>query len=138
MTLSDPLFNLAPWVVFLPIIGMAINILFGKRLGGKGVGIVASLAAGLAFVVAALLAYGLIRHPEGGVYPLVNWIDLDGLTVGWNFRVDTLSVVMMLVVSGVGTLIHIYSIGYMHHDVRHNGDPGPFPPFLCLPQPVHR
>ena len=48
----------------------------------------------------------------------------------WNFRVDTLSVTMMLVVSGVGTLIHIYAIGYMHSDVRHNGDPAAYRRFF--------
>ncbi len=126
----DPLFVLAPWVIFFPLIGMAVNILFGKKLGEKGSGIVGSLGAGLAFVTAVLLAYGLTRQPEGAVYPLANWISLGDLNVGWNFRVDTLSAVMMLVVSGVGTLIHIYSIGYMHNDVRHNGDPSRFQRFF--------
>ena len=52
------------------------------------------------------------------------------LIVNWAFRVDTLSVTMMLVVAGVGTLIHIYAIGYMHQDVRHNEDPGRFRRFF--------
>ena len=55
---------------------------------------------------------------------------MDNIRLEWAFRVDTLSVTMMLVVSGVGTLIHIYSIGYMHADVRHNGDPGRFRRFF--------
>ena len=46
------------------------------------------------------------------------WIHIGTLQLDWTFRVDTLSVTMMLVVSGVGTLIHIYAIGYMHEDVR--------------------
>ena len=50
----DPLFRLVPWVVFFPVIGMLVNIIFGKRLGEKGIGIVASLASGLAFGVAVL------------------------------------------------------------------------------------
>ena len=126
----DPLFRLVPWVVFFPVIGMLVNISFGKRLGEKGIGIVASLASGLAFGVAVLLTIGLTRFPEGSIVPLANWISIGELQVGWNFRVDTLSAVMMLVVSGVGTLIHIYSIGYMHSDVRHNGDPSRFRRFF--------
>ena len=68
--------------------------------------------------------------PEGAVVPLADWITIGTLQVRWAFQVDTLSVVMMLVVSGVGTLIHIYAIGYMHEDVRHNGDPKRFRRFF--------
>jgi NADH:ubiquinone oxidoreductase subunit 5 (subunit L)/multisubunit Na+/H+ antiporter MnhA subunit len=50
----------------------------------------------------------------------------------WTFRVDSLSTTMMLVVSGVGTLIHIYAIGYMHEDVRFKNDPGRFRRFFVF------
>ena len=70
--------------------------------------------------------------PEGSVVPLADWITIGDLQVRWAFQVDTLSVVMMLVVSGVGTLIHIYAIGYMHEDVRHNGDPRRFRRFFVF------
>jgi len=123
-------FNLVPWVVFLPLIGLGINLLFGRKLGEIFSGTVASLATGLAFVVSIILAVALAGHPEGVTVPLADWITIGSLTVRWAFRVDTLSVVMMLVVSGVGTLIHIYSIGYMHNDVRHNGDEGRFTRFF--------
>lgn len=126
----DPLFRLAPWVVLIPLIGLLLNILVGKRLGEKGVALIASLAAASAFGVAVALAVGLSRSPEGAVIPLANWITIGRLQVGWNFRVDTLSVLMMMVVSGVGTLIHIYAAGYMHKDVRHNDDPGRYRRFF--------
>ena len=61
---------------------------------------------------------------------LADWITIGDLNLAWTFRVDTLSAVMMLTVSGVGTLIHIYAIGYMHDDVRHNGDPASFRRFF--------
>ncbi|MEN6483157.1 MAG: NADH-quinone oxidoreductase subunit L [Anaerolineaceae bacterium] len=128
----EPNFNLVPWVVFLPVIGLVINLLVGKRLGEKGTGIVASLASGGSFVVAVLLALALTRHPEGATVPLLQWITIGDFSVNWAFRVDTLAVTMMLVVSGVGTLIHVYSIGYMHKDVRHNGDPGRFQRFFIF------
>lgn len=123
-------FSLVPLVVFIPIIGLLINIIFGKWMGQKAIGWLGSAASGLAFVVALLLGVSLINHPEGVIVPLVDWISIGQLQVQWAFQVDTLSVTMMLVVSGVGTLIHVYSIGYMHDDVRFNDDPGRFRRFF--------
>ena len=127
---AAPYLNLVPLVVFLPVIGMLVNWLFGKWLGEKGVGVVASLATGLAFVVAVLLAVGLAANPEPSTLKLLDWITVGTLNASWAMRVDTLSVTMMLVVAGVGTLIHIYAIGYMHQDVHHNGDPARFRRFF--------
>jgi NADH-quinone oxidoreductase subunit L len=123
-------FFLVPWIVFFPVIGLLINMIFGGRMGEKAIGTVACLASGLAFVVSVLLGISLVGHPEGSVVPLADWITIGELNIPWAFRVDTLSVTMMLVVSGVGTLIHIYAVGYMHEDVRHNGDPGRFRRFF--------
>jgi len=123
-------FYLVPLVVFIPLIGLLINIIFGKWMGEKAIGWIASLAAGLTFLVAVLLGVSLLNHPEQVIVPLVDWISIGELQVQWAFQVDTLSVTMMLVVAGVGTLIHIYSIGYMHEDVRFNGDPGRFKRFF--------
>ena len=123
-------FNLVPWILFFPLAGLLINAIFGGRLPEKAIGAIASAASGLAFVVSALLAISLVGHPEGMVVPLADWITVGDLHLRWAFQVDTLSVTMMLVVSGVGTLIHIYAIGYMHEDVRDNGDPGRYPRFF--------
>jgi len=123
-------FYLVPFVVFFPLIGLLINMLFGGKLGEKAIGAIACLASGLSFVIAVLLGIALIGSPEGLVVPYLDWITLGNLQLDWAFRVDTLSVTMMLVVGGVGTLIHIYAVGYMHEDVRHNGDPGRFRRFF--------
>jgi len=125
-------FNLAPWGVLIPLIGLVINLLVNGRWGEKFAGILASLATGLSLVISILLAVALGSHPQAVTVSLGNWITIDSLSVDWGFRVDTLSVVMMLVVSGVGTLIHIYSIGYMHDDVRHNGDPSRYSRFFVF------
>jgi NADH-quinone oxidoreductase subunit L len=135
MTLSnlvtpEGVFGLAPLIVIFPLIGLLFNIIFGSRFEEKVIGTVASLAAGLSFLTALLLMFALISKPEGGVVPLVEWITIGGLNLNWAFQIDTLSVTMMLVVAGVGTLIHIYSIGYMHEDVRHNGDPARYKRFF--------
>ena len=117
-------FFLAPWIVFFPVIGLLINIAFGRKMSETAVGTVAVLGSGLPFLVSLLLAYSLTLHPEAVRWMLAQWIHIGKLQLDWAFRVDTLSVTMMLVVSGVGTLIHIYAIGYMHEDVRFNRTPG--------------
>jgi len=125
-------FGLVPWVVFLPVIGLLLNLLIGRRLGEKGIGLIASLAAGLAFVVSVVLALGLGSNPQPVTIHLADWLVIGSMNVAWNFRVDTLSVTMMLVVSGVGTIIHVYATGYMHDDVRHNGDPDRYRRFFVF------
>lgn len=123
-------FSLIPWAVFLPVAGLLLNLLVGKRLGEKGIGLIAVLGCGLPFVVSVLLAVALQSHPEAVIVPLAKWISVGDFNLSWAFRVDTLSVTMMLVVTGVGTLIHIYAAGYMHSDVRHNGDPARYRRFF--------
>ncbi len=129
----DTLFSLVPLIVFLPVLGLLINIAFGGKMGEKAIGTVASAASGLAFVVSVLL--GVALWAGGGaehVVPLAEWIRIGTLNIPWTFRVDTLSVTMMLVVSGVGTLIHIYAIGYMHEDVRFKNDVGRYARFFVF------
>jgi NADH-quinone oxidoreductase subunit L len=123
--------SLIPLIVFFPIAGLLINLAAGKFLGERWVGVVASGAAGLAFVIAVLQVIGLASNGYAPVtVRLADWLVLGDLHVPWAFQIDTLSVTMMLVVTGVGTLIHVYAIGYMHEDVRLNGDPGRFPRFF--------
>jgi NADH-quinone oxidoreductase subunit L len=129
---ANGLFALVPWIVFAPLIGLLINAFLGKRLGETGVGVVASLASGAAFVVAAIQMVALTLYPEGAQVKIAEWIHIGNLALDWTFRVDTLSVTMMLVVSGVGTLIHIYAIGYMREDVRFKHDPARFPRFFVF------
>ncbi|NPA30636.1 MAG: NADH-quinone oxidoreductase subunit L [Chloroflexi bacterium] len=116
-------FQLAPLVVFIPLLGATINFLFGRRLGERGVATVAVTAAGTAFLISVLQWLSLRAHPEGATQVVVEWITIGDFQVRWAQLIDTLSVTMMLVVSGVGTLIHIYATAYMHYDVRYKNDP---------------
>ena len=129
---SGLFFTLVPWIVYLPVIGLLINLTIGSKLGEKGVGTVAASASGLAFVVALFQLYSLNIAPEGAVVRVAEWIHIGNLAIDWTFRVDTLSVTMMMVVSGVGTLIHIYAIGYMHEDVRFKNDVGRYRRFFVF------
>jgi NADH-quinone oxidoreductase subunit L len=127
---------LAPWLVFAPLVGLLINLILGNWFmkhswGESAVGTVASLASGAAFVISVLLAYSVsANHGEVVRWQLAEWIHIGNLELDWTFRVDSLSTTMMLVVSGVGTLIHIYAIGYMREDVRFKNDIGRFPRFF--------
>src|SRR5512147_1756634 len=126
-------FFLAPWLVFFPVIGLLINIIFGGRFSEKVIGSVASLASGAAFVVSVLLAWSVAAGGGEAVsVPFAEWIHIGTLNLDWTFRVDSLSTTMMLVVSGVGSLIHIYAIGYMHEDVRFKNDLGRFQRFFVF------
>src|SRR5689334_20466643 len=110
---------LAPWLVFAPAIGLLINLIFGRRLSEAMVGTIASLASGATFVISILLASTVAANGGEVIrWRLAEWIHIGTLSLDWTFRIDSLSTTMMLVVSGVGTLIHIYAIGYMHEDVR--------------------
>ena len=125
--------HLAPWLVLFPVIGLLTNIVFGSRFSEKMIGTVASLASGAAFVVSLLLAYTVsANHGAVSTYFFAEWMHIGSLQLDWTFRIDSLSTTMMLVVSGVGTLIHIYAIGYMHEDVRFKSDPGRFRRFFVF------
>jgi NADH-quinone oxidoreductase subunit L len=124
---------LAPFLVFFPVMGLLINIVFGGRLSEKAIGWIASAFSGATFVVSLLLVYSLsANHGEVMRWTIGPWIHIGTLLLDWDFRVDSLSTTMMLVVSGVGTLIHIYAIGYMHEDVRFKNDLGRYRRFFVF------
>ncbi|MCA2003011.1 MAG: NADH-quinone oxidoreductase subunit L, partial [Chloroflexi bacterium] len=129
----EPIYSLAPLLVFAPLTGLLLNLLFGRRWSETVVGAVASLASGVTFVVSVLLTYALAAGGGETVRaPLAQWIHVGSLQLDWTFRVDSLSTTMMLVVSGVGTLIHIYAIGYMREDVRFKHQEGRFARFFIF------
>lgn len=127
---ADTLFSLAPLVILFPLLGFVFNLVAGRRISERGAGIVASAAVGLAFVIAILQFVALGLDPAGATIHIAEWIVIGELEVDWALQIDTLSVTMLLMVTGVGGLIHIYAIGYMHDDVRFQGDPSRFPRFF--------
>ncbi|HLB47694.1 MAG TPA: NADH-quinone oxidoreductase subunit L [Anaerolineales bacterium] len=108
-----------PLIVLFPLLGLLINIVAGKRIGDPWAGIIASLASGASFVIAVLQFVGLVQSGfHAATVHVADWIVIGNLNVPWAFQVDTLSVTMMLLVTGVGTIIHVYAIGYMKGDER--------------------
>lgn len=129
-TEAGDLFALAPLIIAFPILGLVINLLIGKRLSERWVGTIASVAVALSFVVALIQFAALQNAPDGTRVMVADWIAIGTLNTPWALKIDSLSVAMSLMVAGVSTLIHIYAIGYMHEDVRLQGDPGRFTRFF--------
>ncbi len=106
-------------IPLFPFLGFLFNGLLGKRAGKGMVSMVGCASIGAAFVTALLAVYHLIGLPveeRQMVQTLWCWMGVGSFKVSVAFLLDQLSAVMILVVTGVGFLIHIYSIGYMHDD----------------------
>ncbi|HVN87865.1 MAG TPA: NADH-quinone oxidoreductase subunit L [Candidatus Binatia bacterium] len=107
------------WLIpALPLLGVVINATLGQRLGRGLVAIVAPGVVGIAFAVSLFTFASLLSLPSGTALTdtAFPWIHAGALQLDVGFRVDPLSAVMILVVTGVGFLIHVYSIGYMSHE----------------------
>ena len=107
--------NLLWLLPMLPLAAAIINLFTGKRLG-KAAGILASVSVGLSFLLSLLLVGDLLRlHAEDRVFVkhVFDWISVGRFSVGADFRLDALSATMILVITGIGFLIHVYAIGYM-------------------------
>ena len=107
--------KLAPWIPVLPFIAFWLNITFGRKLGKMSAYI--SVATSFTAMVLAILVFqGLLTG--GSSFTLATWITLNGHPVTIGILVDSLTVMMLMIVTVVGTLIQIYSIGYMAGDPR--------------------
>ena len=104
--------------IFFPILGIALNLTVARRWREPAAGVIASAAVGLAFLVSLIQFVALLADPEPVTVLLATWIHAGGFAFDWALQIDTLSVTMMLLITGVGTLIHVYAIGYMHGDER--------------------
>ena len=103
-------------LVFLPLIGFLIAGLFGRVIGARASEIVTT---GLMLISAALSWFVFMRvgYGDGAERIMLGqWFASGGLVVDWALRVDTLTAVMLVVVNSVSSLVHLYSIGYMHED----------------------
>jgi len=110
--------NLHLWLIpILPLVGAAINGLLGKRFSRSLVTAVALVFSGAAFVMALWVALEFRSLPSvPHLESLTTWLRSGTFTVDYSFYLDQLSLVMLLVVTGVGFLIHIYSVGYMREE----------------------
>ncbi|MBR7827452.1 NADH-quinone oxidoreductase subunit L [Actinospica sp. MGRD01-02] len=111
-------FALTAWVILLPLAGAAILLIGGRRTNRWGHLLGCAAAIG-SFVLGAVLFFALLAKPgaqrsyDQHVY---TWIPVPGFTADVGFHLDQLSIVFVLLITGVGSLIHIYSVAYMEHD----------------------
>jgi NADH-quinone oxidoreductase subunit L len=108
------------WIIpLLPLVGAAVNGIFGGRWPKSAISAVALASTSLAFLAALEVVREFLTLPAGRIpapQSYFTWISAGGFQADFALQVDQLTVIMLLVVTGVGLLIHIYSTGYMHDD----------------------
>ncbi|MBI1329485.1 MAG: NADH-quinone oxidoreductase subunit L [Alphaproteobacteria bacterium] len=103
-------------IVFLPLLGSFIAGLFGRVIGARAAELVTTVLLFTSAALSAYVFYDVAMMGHGGIVHLATWIGSGDFQADWALRVDTLTAVMLVVVTGVSSLVHLYSIGYMHED----------------------
>lgn len=101
-------------IPLLPLVGFAINGLAYPKLPKQIAGIIGTIPPLVAFALSLQLFLNFDGQAQ--ILPIADWIKVGSLEIPFAFQIDQLSILMLLVITGVGTLIHVYSIGYMSHD----------------------
>lgn len=110
--------NIALVLVFAPFLGFLINVFFGKIIGKSLSGFIGTLTVIISFA-ATLYFFGIVTNAKEPIsISLFEWIQISGFKVNFGFLLDQLSVLWLLFVTGIGSLIHLYSISYMHDDEK--------------------
>ena len=108
--------NLIFAIVLLPLFGFLINGLFGKSMPKNVVGGIATLVVFAAFCIATYLFINFDKTSQPIIAKAFEWFRVNGIQVNFSFQIDQLSLMMVMIITGIGSLIHLYSIGYMHED----------------------
>ena len=108
--------NLVYAIILLPLFGFVINGLLGKHLPKMVVGALATLVVFASFLISVNIFLGFTEHSAPIIVKAFEWFTVGGVQVNFGFQIDQLSLMMMMIITGIGSLIHLYSIGYMSHD----------------------
>lgn len=108
--------NLALVLVLAPFLGFLINVFFGKSLGKTVSGIIGTASVVISFLVTIFFFNQITSTGKAIQITLFDWIQISNLKINFGFLLDQLSILWLLFVTGIGSLIHIYSISYMHDD----------------------
>ena len=103
-------------IIALPLIASIISGFFGKFIGDRNSEIVTSFLVTISAILSAIVLYEVIINQYQDNIVIAKWISSGSLDVNWSMKIDPLSAVMLVVVTSVSSLVHIYSIGYMSHD----------------------
>ena len=103
-------------IIALPLIASIISGFFGKYIGDRNSEILTSSLVSISAVFSGIVFYEVIVNQYEENIVIASWINSGSLQVNWSMKIDSLSAVMLVVVTVVSALVHIYSIGYMSHD----------------------
>jgi NADH-quinone oxidoreductase subunit L len=103
-------------IITLPLIAAIISGFFGKYIGDRNSEIVTSLLVSISAILSVIVFYNVVFNQYEDNIIIATWINSGTLDVSWSMKIDSLSSVMLVVVTSVSALVHIYSIGYMSHD----------------------
>ncbi len=103
-------------IIALPLIASILSGFFGKFIGDRNSEIITSLLVSISAVFSAIVFYEVIFNQYEENITIATWINSGSLEVNWSMKIDALSAVMLVVVTFISALVHIYSIGYMSHD----------------------
>ena len=104
------------FILFLPLIASIISGFFGKYIGDRNSEIVTSGLVSISAILSIFILYQVIFNQYEDNIIIATWINSGSLDVNWSMLIDPLSAVMLVVVTFISSLVHIYSIGYMSHD----------------------
>ncbi len=113
------MYELIKFIPLFPLAGFLINGLFGKKIKSESlIGGIASAMVGISFILSLILFWELYSNPieKPVIVSFFSWIATGQLNIEVAYQVDQLSILFALIITGIGFLIHIYSIGYMHGD----------------------
>lgn len=108
--------NLALLLLLAPFIGFLLNVFIGKKLSRTLAGTVGTIAVAVSFAVTVYFFMNILNTGEAVKVNLFEWMRLANFSVDMSFQLDQLSLLWLMFVTGIGTLIHVYSISYMHDD----------------------
>ncbi|WP_294311982.1 NADH-quinone oxidoreductase subunit L [uncultured Chryseobacterium sp.] len=108
--------NLVYAIILLPLLGFLINGLFGKNLPKIVVGSLATAMVFASFCIAVSIFLGFNSESQPVIVKAFEWFRVNGIQINFGFQIDQLSLMMVMIITGIGSLIHLYSIGYMSHD----------------------
>jgi NADH-quinone oxidoreductase subunit L len=103
-------------IIFLPLVAAVISGFFGKKIGERNSEIVTSLFVSISAILSIVIFYKVTILDYNNNLLIVSWINSGSLNASWSINIDTLSAVMLVVVTLISALVHIYSIGYMSND----------------------
>ena len=104
------------FILFLPLIAAIISGFFGKIIGNKASQIITSLFVSISAILSIYIFYNVINNDYTNNIIIAKWISSGLLDVNWSIKIDQLSAVMLVVVTLISAIVHVYSIGYMSHD----------------------